>query len=213
MENSLSTPHVYELGNQLMAGLHTLTMRVDNQVKIKVGDWAHSVTDHTQGNWNGLVGRLEIEPGPLIWFQDLRVFPDAGGRSIRVEGRIGNQTGLAGTSKLEIAVSSLAADNKASIPSVVTTHSEPVAWSTRGGQFSLSIDLPVNADLWDEFNPVLHELSASLTGLGATHRVRFGLRDIGVKNRMFTVNGRPTFLRGTLECSIFPLTGYPPTDV
>jgi hypothetical protein len=107
----------------------------------------------------------------------------------------------------------LAADNKASIPSVVTTHSETVAWSTRGGQFSLSIDLPVNADLWDEFNPVLHELSASLTGLGATHRVRFGLRDIGVKNRMFTVNGRPTFLRGTLECSIFPLTGYPPTDV
>ena len=27
------------------------------------------------------------------------------------------------------------------------------------------------------------------------------------------MNGRPVFLRGTLECSVFPLTGYPPTDV
>jgi hypothetical protein len=27
------------------------------------------------------------------------------------------------------------------------------------------------------------------------------------------LNGRPVFLRGTLECCIFPRTGYPPTDV
>ena len=27
------------------------------------------------------------------------------------------------------------------------------------------------------------------------------------------MNDRPVFLRGTLECAIFPLTGYPPTDV
>ena len=27
------------------------------------------------------------------------------------------------------------------------------------------------------------------------------------------MNGRPVFLRGTLECSVWPLTGYPPTDV
>jgi hypothetical protein len=26
------------------------------------------------------------------------------------------------------------------------------------------------------------------------------------------MNGRPVYLRGTLECSIWPLTGYPPTD-
>ena len=29
----------------------------------------------------------------------------------------------------------------------------------------------------------------------------------------FEVNGHQVFLRGTLECCIFPLTGYPPTDV
>ncbi len=28
----------------------------------------------------------------------------------------------------------------------------------------------------------------------------------------FEINGRPVFLRGTLECAIFPKTGYPPTE-
>ena len=33
-----------------------------------------------------------------------------------------------------------------------------------------------------------------------------------VDGTRFTINGRPVFLRGTLECAIFPLTGYPPTN-
>ncbi len=43
--------------------------------------------------------------------------------------------------------------------------------------------------------------------------LRFGLREVGVQGTQITLNGRPIFLRGTLECCIFPLTGYPPTDV
>ena len=41
------------------------------------------------------------------------------------------------------------------------------------------------------------------------------LRHPSHRDRGHTVllNGRPLFLRGTLECCIFPLTGYPPTDV
>jgi hypothetical protein len=43
--------------------------------------------------------------------------------------------------------------------------------------------------------------------------VTFGMREFGTKGTQFTINDRLTFLRGTLECCIFPLTGYPPTDV
>ncbi len=52
---SLSTPHEYDLG-LLMPGRHTLTVRVDNRLVIDVGRNSHSVSDHTQGNWNGIVG-------------------------------------------------------------------------------------------------------------------------------------------------------------
>ena len=39
------------------------------------------------------------------------------------------------------------------------------------------------------------------------------MRSFAAQGTQFTLNGRPIFLRGTLECAIFPLTGYPPTDV
>ena len=32
--------------------------------------------------------------------------------------------------------------------------------------------------------------------------------EFAAKGTQFTMNGRPLFLRGTLECSAWPLTGY-----
>ena len=39
------------------------------------------------------------------------------------------------------------------------------------------------------------------------------MREFKSEGTQFTINGRKTYLRGTLECAIFPKTGYPPTDV
>ena len=39
------------------------------------------------------------------------------------------------------------------------------------------------------------------------------MRKLSIENKRFVLNGRKIFFRGTLECCIFPLTGYPPTDV
>jgi beta-galactosidase/beta-glucuronidase len=43
--------------------------------------------------------------------------------------------------------------------------------------------------------------------------VSIGMREIAAKGTQFILNGQPISLRGTLECCIFPHTGYPPTDV
>lgn len=40
----------------------------------------------------------------------------------------------------------------------------------------------------------------------------FGMRKFSAEGNRLLINGRPTFLRGTLECCVFPLTGTPPTD-
>ena len=55
--DSLSTPHEYDLGTAIEPGTHRLTIRVDNRLVVDVGLNSHSVSDHTQGNWNGIVGR------------------------------------------------------------------------------------------------------------------------------------------------------------
>jgi hypothetical protein len=52
------------------------------------------------------------------------------------------------------------------------------------------------------------------TGTTPTASVEtFGLRQISHRGNQLLLNDRPIFLRGNLECCIFPRTGYPPTDV
>ncbi|OQW95826.1 MAG: hypothetical protein BWK77_06805 [Verrucomicrobia bacterium A1] len=81
--NALGTPHDHDLG-LLAPGRHTLTLRVDNRMVVDVGENAHSVSDHTQGNWNGVVGRIELRSTPPVWIEDVQVVPDAARKTVRV---------------------------------------------------------------------------------------------------------------------------------
>jgi hypothetical protein len=78
------------------------------------------------------------------------------------------------------------------------------------------MDYPLGEDalLWDEFNPNVYELLLTLKSKNETDETTadFGLREFSVGGTHLAINGRPVFLRGTLECAIFPLTGYPPTE-
>ena len=42
--------------------------------------------------------------------------------------------------------------------------------------------------------------------------VRFGMREFSRNQSDLLLNGKKVFLRGTLECCIYPLTGRPPMD-
>src|SRR5690606_32747376 len=58
----------------------------------------------------------------------------------------------------------------------------------------------------------LYRLTVTL-GHEQLQQVTFGMREVAVDGTQIVLNGRRLFLRGTLECCIFPLTGYPPTQV
>jgi hypothetical protein len=207
--DSLCTPHEYDLG-PLTPGRHVLTLRVDNRVIVDVGDWSHSVTDHTQGNWNGVIGRIELAPHPPVWIEDVQVFPHVSTQSVTIRGRLGNDTGKAGQGTLQLSVRQTQGQ-KAKTPGPVT---KPVSWGVDGGTFEFEFPEEGRLHLWDEFHPALYQLAASLDDGAAVRTVTFGVREVTTTpDKLFAVNGRKTFLRGTLECCIFPLTGYPPTDV
>ncbi|MCX6239752.1 MAG: beta-glucuronidase, partial [Bacteroidia bacterium] len=77
MQNSLSVPHQYNLADGLVPGIHTITIRVDNRIKeINPGKDSHSITDQTQGNWNGIVGRMQLIATPQTYFDDIRLYPN-----------------------------------------------------------------------------------------------------------------------------------------
>jgi hypothetical protein len=196
--DSLATPHEYDLG-ELAPGRHTLTLRVDNRRIVDIGEDSHSITDQTQGNWNGIVGDISLRATPPVWIADLQVWPHVAQHSVTVTGTIGNISGLTGAAGLLLYVDGNLAK------SVVAE------WTTNGGRFTAEIPLGDNAPLWDEFSPAVEHLTAKLGD--ATFDTTFGLREISTEGTQFLVNGRKTFFRGTLECCVFPLTGHPPTDV
>jgi hypothetical protein len=215
---SLSAPHLLDLGTDVSPGKHTITLRVDNRLLVNVGRDAHSVTDHTQGNWNGVVGRLLLSAGPPVWLKDIQVVPRVAAKSALVKGSIGNSTGKAGSGKVRLVARLIAAAGESPSPGSANPRAEtlevvlPVSWDARGGSFAADFALGDSARLWDEFHPNLYRLTATLDPQGDSKDVTFGLREISTRGTQFLINGRKTFIRGTLECCIFPLTGHPPTD-
>ena len=212
--DSLSVPHVYELGAGLRPGRHRLTVRVDNRLQdVDVGINAHSVSDHTQTNWNGLCGRIGLRAGSPLFIEDVRVYPDAAGRRVRAIVSIGNATGRAHSGNLVVAARLLNTANSQEGRPYYSRFSAPEGRT----EIELVYPLDPDAPLWDEFNPNVFELTAGLRGLMPgledEQTVRFGLRDFKAQGTRFAVNGRPVFLRGTLECCIFPLTGYPAATI
>ena len=77
-------PHQYDVTSLLQPGReNTITIKVYNGIEnVCVGQDSHSVTDQTQGNWNGIAGRIELRAAPLI--HCLRVEPDIASATARV---------------------------------------------------------------------------------------------------------------------------------
>ncbi len=208
MRNSLGTPHIYDLTGKLRSGNHLLTLCVDNRVKsIDPGVNSHSISDHTQTNWNGVVGELFLEARPLVKIQSVQIFPDVTNKNILTRIYISNLTENQVQTQLSLQISG------ASSPEVKTQMVK-----IEKGETQLEIEVPMGTEvqLWDEFNPNLYQLKAMLAGqengLSDSLSTTFGMRSFAVNGKHIEINGRPTFLRGTLECAIFPKTGYPPTD-
>lgn len=209
-ENYLATPHSYSLPDGLQAGEHTLTIRVDNRVSdIEVGLDAHSITDNTQTNWNGMVGAISLIAQPKVYIEDVRIFPDVPTGKALVKVAVNNKGEPETAVELRLQAT-LQARNSFTVPPAVTT-------LTVSGRDTIEFNYNLGADFatWDEFAPNVYALEVSLQSAYGTDKTveDFGMRNFRAVGQQFQINGRPIFLRGTLECAIFPLTGYPPTDV
>ena len=207
MQNSLGTPHKYDLTNIMTPGKHRLTLCIDNRVKdIDPGLNSHSISDHTQSNWNGMVGQLYLEARPLVNIRNIQIYPDIQNKKIAVKVKVMNSGGKATSVKLAFAVTG-------------TSQSESKDFELKEGENSIEMNLSMGTDvkLWNEFHPNIYTLEAGLkdktSGQTDVQTTTFGMREFKAKGKQLQINGQPTFLRGTLECAIFPKTGYPATDI
>ncbi len=211
MENSLCVPHRYDLTAAILPGkTYQISIRVDNRIKeINVGPDSHSITDQTQGNWNGIVGKIELQTTPKVYFNDIQVYPDLANHKALV--RMSIESTSRSQSEISLAAESFNTDVSHKVPEVKQS------FRIMKGENKLEMELPMGKDFltWDEFSPALYKLKATLTTNKKTEikQIQFGMRDFSIKGKWFYVNGRKTMLRGTVENCDFPLTGYAPMDV
>ena len=203
--NALGTAHVYDLG-VMPTGTHRLTVRVDNRMVIDVGENSHSVSDHTQGNWNGIAGRIELAACDIVGIESQRVV-----------------TANDGTVRVAVKVRAPAVPGEK--PKAVVEVRDRVSGAVvgrgsadlMGVRAEVVLKLSQPPELWSEFNPRLYTVETHLESAagvaGQVVATTIGFREIATQGTQFTVNGQKTFFRGTLDCANYPRTGHPPTEV
>lgn len=212
-ENSLAVAHQYDITNFLVNGKNLISIRIDNRVVVPVGINSHSISDHTQSNWNGIAGDICLKGTSRVFIKEIRIYPDLPNKKARVIIALANKS--QSSFKGEISVHAERADSG----NTQKLRSIKIPASTDSNDLQLVFDYPMGKkiQLWSEFKPSLYRLSVNLKdskgNLLDSESEDFGMREFKTKGTRFEVNGQQVFLRGTLECCIFPLTGYPPTDL
>ena len=205
-DERLSTPNRFILTKQLTPGLHTLTLCVDNRLKYPMDQWTHGTTEYTQTNWNGVAGRMELIAKPACYIEKMDIYPDTETGKVKVSLALHTAGDpVKGTLTLHIREKG----GKEVCRAVV-----PVALSG-AGMIEHELILGKGMKLWDEFSPALYDLTATLdTEAGEDLRSSvFGMRHVEQGRHHVRLNGRDIHLRGVLDCCVFPITGYPATDV
>lgn len=205
----LSAPHEYDLTDRLSVGVHTLTIRLDNSNLLNIHTMASGYSDDTQGFWCGIIGRMELRAEDKTRIAALHIFPHKTGFDVKA-----------------VITGTCAAPNDRQIVSITLSPTAPDGRELRSDthyitlytsrqtvRLSYEFDEPIK--YWDEFHPDLYTLRASLMHDDGENKIlaKFGMRTIEVKNKQLTLNGKEISLRGTLDCGIYPKTGYPPTDL
>jgi hypothetical protein len=144
---------VYDLA-KASPGRHRLTILVDNGQRLPAG--GHLVSEDTQTNWNGILGRIELLGTEPVWMESVRVTPDVGRRVAAVRIRLRNSGGKDFTGTISLRAESFNTKRRGS-----ATADQAV--TVAAGEQTVDINLEMGDGMltWDEFDPALYRLSAT----------------------------------------------------
>lgn len=209
-QESLTTPHYFDISKYLKTGENTLTIRIDNRKKhdISVKDLAHAYTNDTQIMWNGILGEISCTAKDLIHLSNVQLFPEVDKKTVKVKIEINNTTHK--KVRGDINLQALLVKSRWQLPSMM----ESIEINPGISVVEMTYPMGENPVLWNEFSPERYQMSVRIKdkNFESTQQEIFGMRNITAKNARLQLNNNRIFLRGTLECCIFPLTGHPLMD-
>ena len=196
-QESLLSPHIYDLTRYASEGEHRLTVAVSN-IGYKTGG-GHLTSQDTQTNWCGITGKIELQIFGREIIDSVRVFPNVSEGSVRVTGEVLTR----GCELISCTVTPCFPAEGA--------EGESKDFRVRSGRFDFVYRMPESPELWSDERPFLYKLQ--LRAGYDYYSCTFGFRDFRAAGDKFTLNGRRVFLRGKHDGMIFPLTGFAPTDL
>ncbi|PWD98927.1 sugar-binding domain-containing protein [Marinilabilia rubra] len=212
LQKHLSAPHIYDLTKVLTPGEHTLSISVDNTPKLFPTGGSHAIAKHTQTNWNGIIGKLELTAMDKVYIKSLKVFPDTENKEVKVVFRLPNPEKEKLNGTITCQAKGFNGHNH-------TIKKQTFEFSSSENEIVVTgkYNMGNNFATWDEFTPHLYRLSAKLSAksesnaYGDKTEESFGMVEFTTKGTQFVVNDKFTLLRGKHDACVFPLTGYPPT--
>lgn len=201
---SLNSPHCFDIP-PLSAGKHLFDITIDNseQRDISFSNLCHSYTNDTQTMWNGVLGNFKLSVAPTVELRSLNVYPDIKKGEIALVLNVDNLSSAKKKRKISITV-------KENRTGAIVGYLSAKHVASEGRSLMKSVIKLDNPKLWDEFSPSLYTVEAKTEGSSVS--CSFGMREVETSGKNLLVNGKKVFLRGTLDCCVFPLTGVPPTD-
>ncbi|MDD2797692.1 MAG: hypothetical protein PHV20_03775 [Bacteroidales bacterium] len=197
----LAYPHIITIDKSIQSGEHLLTVLI-NKDDMRYASFGHHGYGGNGSSWNGIVGRIElIAKNAAAQIDNVFVYPQIKTGSVDVKLVFVLGSSLKNT-KVKFSVRKKGEDKFELIKTEININDS----------LNTNFAIPKPVLLWSEFTPVLYELKCELESDGKTidsFITTFGMREIGTKDGYITINGNNVFMRGTLDCGSFPLTGYP----
>jgi len=210
-ENTLSAPQFFDLTKAIKPGKHRITVLVDNAKLPPVGN-SFAISEKTQTNWNGIVGRMELQVSDPVWIDEIQVYPDIKNNAVKIRLTLGNIAKKEAEGKLLLSAESWNTNNIVKLKK----QKEIIRGIKNNEVVEYIYHFNKKVPLWDEFDPALIKLNLTLsTEVGdkkfsSSKQVDFGMREFTREGKHIYNNGKRVFLRGRVDCANYPLTGYPP---
>lgn len=197
----VAIPHEVTISASIKSGVHTITV-LTNKDDMRYAHFGHHGINANGTSWNGIIGKIElVAKDALAQIENVAVFPNIENGNATTKIYFSDKSQLTNLS-VNFSIRKKGDDEFV----LIKTESK----ISRFFEATLSIPKPVF--LWSEFSPNLYELKCELINNGKnieSYITSFGMREIGTQGGYITVNGNKVFIRGTLDCGAYPLTGYP----
>ena len=215
-QESLIAPHYFDVTGLMSPGKHRIVFRIDNRKKYDISvpgansplGLAHAYTDDTQTIWNGIIGEMTCSAYDRVRITDFQLYPDPVNKCTKIKLVLEKNDLKTFRGDISFQLKSVNEDI------VFPSKKIKLKFDERVTVIEETLEMGEHMKLWSEISPYMYNATASVSGKGvkASESRNFGMRKLTNKNSALQVNGSNIFLRGTLECCIFPQTGHPPMN-